>query len=60
MMSFLKSFLANDRSEADKALQTRMAAERERDVLRVDGYEEPAQSGGCGPKKGGCGNCGCG
>lgn len=60
MMSFLKSFLSNEKSPEEQALAGAM---KKRDVMVVDGYEpEEPQTEGCGTqqKRGGCGGCGCG
>jgi hypothetical protein len=58
MMSFLKSFLSNEKSTEEQALA---ASLKKRDVMVVDGYEpEEEQAGGCGTQKRGCGGCGCG
>ncbi len=57
MMSFLKSFFANEKSPEEEAL---LAAQKQRDVLTIEageGDEEEQQGGGCG--SGGCGGCAC-
>ena len=61
MIDFLKSFFSNEKSPEEQAL---LSGNQPRDVMRVGGYEEPAEeASGCGTQKpasgGGCGGCGC-
>lgn len=62
MMDFLKSFFANEKTPDEQVLA---AAQKKRDVLIVEGYEEPSnEPQGCGSsdgaaQTGGCGGCGC-
>lgn len=60
MISFLKSFFANEKSAEEQALLAAAAQDKARDILTVPGSTpedgEEKSSGGCG----GCGNCHCG
>lgn len=58
MMSFLKSFFANEKTVEEQAL---LHAQKQRDVLVVDAgdADEEEQQGGCGTGGGGCGGCAC-
>lgn len=62
MISFLKNFLAGEKSPEEKALLARNEAEKKHDVLTLDAYvqaeEEEADAESCAPQ-GGCGGCGC-
>ena len=61
MISFLKSFLSNEKSPEEQAILA--AQQRPRDVMVIDAYamddeEEQPKGGGC--SGGGCGGCACG
>lgn len=63
MISFLKNFLAGEKSPEEKATIATLAAEKQHDVLVVgDQYAANAEEGDeedCAPVSGGCGSCGC-
>ncbi|MDF3024747.1 MAG: hypothetical protein K0R10_2108 [Alphaproteobacteria bacterium] len=61
MISFLKNFLAGEKSPEEKATISALAAEKQHDVLVVgDQYadESSEDEEDCAPV-GGCGGCGC-
>ncbi|HYD18032.1 MAG TPA: hypothetical protein VEF76_06110 [Patescibacteria group bacterium] len=63
MISFLKNFLAGEKSPEEKATLSAIAAEKQHDVLVVgDQYFAEAEEGddeeSCAPVSG-CGGCGC-
>ncbi len=63
MISFLKNFLAGEKSPEEKATIATLAAEKQHDVLVVGGEyaadEEEGDEEECAPVGGGCGGCGC-
>jgi hypothetical protein len=45
MMSFLKNFLAGEKSPEEKAILARTEADKQRDVLTVDAYAMEEEDG---------------
>lgn len=62
MISFLKNFLAGEKSPEEKATISALAAEKQHDVLVVGDQcadESSEDEEDCAPVGGGCGGCGC-